>query len=712
MKIKFLKKYNRIDPILLTSLKGLEKLPIEIQKQTSDIIAQYLVDLSRSPSSIVSLYRSKLMVVGYEQVGKTTLLDCLYPLSSMLTIREGFIKSKKEYNFELRGKFLRQYQGEKLIDQIEIEDKEWKFTLPSKDKKQPSLTLEKVVEPKKKLKFYFESSALCDIWVERLGRILRNSATHGIDVSRRSVEHEVLTNIFPNDKFELSIWDFAGQSDYYNNHHYFLSTRTVFLVVWKMSDGEKGLEGLDFWLKNLATHLPKNEKIVDGNSNYSIIIVGTFLDHESVIKEECTKREEKAISFGVSHGFNRQELHYIEVSCATLENTETLQSAIYALASSHSYMGEKIPEKYLVVEKAMAQLLREKKAETEISNQIPVVNLEELLGAIQHKIDFSIALLKRALNLFHNWGKCIYFESPDSLSNIVVLDPKFLTKEILAGLFKVDPILQKKRENGIIKYSDLSLFWPNYVSLAPILLTLLENFEVCFRVIPSIESTEPIGESNSPSNDSPPPPPSLKMRGRATSNFTGTLQTVNENSLIFIPNLFPEEITDEIQEKLQNHWPSELLTGVTQIERLFEFDILPSELASRLIVRLHKLILDSTCWRRGVLLKGFFGVVAYLRVFLNGNKIEVRLRGKSREPCIKLLTYLVTQIQIATKSYPGIKFYQAIQSPHSNASIRLTEIQEFESESVNEISCPSTGLPIKIKDLLIKTGLQDFEPES
>jgi len=47
-------------------------------------------------------------------------------------------------------------------------------------------------------------------------------------------------------KLELSVWDFAGQHDYYHNHHYFLSTRTMFLVIWNIFDEDTALKGLEF----------------------------------------------------------------------------------------------------------------------------------------------------------------------------------------------------------------------------------------------------------------------------------------------------------------------------------------------------------------------------------------------------------------------------------------------------------------------------------
>ena len=63
----------------LESFEGLGIIPIDILQRGTKKIVEYLLDLFRSPSGD-PLFRSKLMVVGYESVGKTTILDCLFPL--------------------------------------------------------------------------------------------------------------------------------------------------------------------------------------------------------------------------------------------------------------------------------------------------------------------------------------------------------------------------------------------------------------------------------------------------------------------------------------------------------------------------------------------------------------------------------------------------------------------------------------------------------
>ena len=49
----------------------------------------------------------------------------------------------------------------------------------------------------------------------------------------------------------FSTWDMAGQEVYYATHQCFLSRNTLYLVVWNMEEGEKGVHHLQPWLLNI-----------------------------------------------------------------------------------------------------------------------------------------------------------------------------------------------------------------------------------------------------------------------------------------------------------------------------------------------------------------------------------------------------------------------------------------------------------------------------
>ena len=119
--------------IELTSFDGLGMIPIDILKQGSQKIVQYMLDLFRSPDAN-PLFCTKLMVVGFESVGKTTILDCLFPL-------EGWVEShsllkKTRYWLKLQGRCLTKYENQgdtvphKGIVTV-LENREWEVsTIP------------------------------------------------------------------------------------------------------------------------------------------------------------------------------------------------------------------------------------------------------------------------------------------------------------------------------------------------------------------------------------------------------------------------------------------------------------------------------------------------------------------------------------------------------------------------------------------------------
>ena len=65
-------------------------------------------------------------------------------------------------------------------------------------------------------------------------------------------------------------WDFAGQKEYYTTHQYFISKRAVYLVCWKMTEQEKGINEIHHWLSNIQTRAPGSPCIIVGKLIFSL----------------------------------------------------------------------------------------------------------------------------------------------------------------------------------------------------------------------------------------------------------------------------------------------------------------------------------------------------------------------------------------------------------------------------------------------------------
>jgi len=732
----------------LDSFEGLEIIPIEIKSKGTQEIAKYILDLDLTRSS-QSIYRTKVMVVGFENVGKTTILDCLFPIRDLGETEAKLVKT--EYLIELQGKYFRKYKPNelnKVYREIIVENRQWNVQeikeiglelIPLNDKSQ------------QKIEIYFKDQETRDKWFQRLKRVILNSATHGIEVNthiwnsttfnhNRNRNKNGNTNGNGNgneekeDKdnhIELATWDFAGQNDYYNTHHYFLSNRSIFLVLYRMDQGIKGLESLDFWLKSLSSHLNQNYCDENGKPFYSIIIIGTFLDSELVSNDDHIKgsRRRRVEDIYTENGLKSPPF-YFEVSCSTLENIEELREIIFNISLSHSYMGENVPVGYLSIEKSIYELRK-------LKRDHPIIEIQDLFTYVQSQTQsrssfkFDIEFTKRALRLLHEWGICIYFDEPIELSNIVVLDPQHLTKNILGDLFKADESSRQTRLNGIIDYSQLNRIWNGPTNLIDTYLSLLEKFEVCFIlkdqqnenksenkiIIPNLlPDPEMINETKVKNLEQM---KELEKLEKLVSNQTEKEKIINEKVKIQKENQRIASMEYEmnfIRNQLEKKWPITIPRGEIEIERIFSFNQVPSEMVSRLLVRFHDRIADNIIWRRGVLLKHVHNenenrnTLCLLEVKMSENVFEIRIRGKERNECLEMMKYIYDEVKIVSGNYKGMTRKECVRSPHfSKGLIDLNEIHEDCKLELKDrtLICPITHFPIYGEDLLFKTGLLD-----
>jgi len=680
----------------LESTEGLEIIPIEIRNQGTKSIAHYILDLCKSPNS-KPLYRTKLMVVGYENVGKTTILDCLFPIIDLRETQK--ILKKIELLTELQGQFLRKYKSKELnkdYEEIILENKQW--SVEEKKETGFGLILSNDIT-KKKIEIYFKDQEIRDKWIERLKRVTLNATTHGIEI-----QDQILKSYDQRPNIDVSIWDFAGQHDYYNNHHYFLSKRTVFLVLWKMKDETVGLEGLNFWFKSLSSHLQHDpSSLANGKPYFSIIVVGTFLDDQSVDKLERSKklREQKILKIAKSNGIY-YPIQIYEVSCSTLEKIDELKQSIYSTALNHGYMGEKLPIGYLHIKNSIEELRNQDKFKN-----LPIIGIQELINynKANSSFQFDDGFVKRGLKLLHMWGTCVYFNEPKELSNYVILKPEFLTKEVMGKLFSPD--LRHHFKDGILKHSNLKLFWKDYMNKAEMLMTLMEKFEICFKL--------------------------KKDEGKPFQD---------QRSLIvsYLPENKPNN--------LSTYWPNELSNKNEEIERTIIFNIIPAEMISRLFVCLQHKIEDQCIWRYGMafISKEYKNIISFVNVateLINQNGIEktnsistsnnqkgnnqvaelksndqfkiknqiiIKVRGENLKNRKEIMDNIVEEIWKCSKKYPGVVCYQMISSPFdssSNGLILLSDclLQITKPKEKQGILCPTTKKMISPIKLLLKSGM-------
>ena len=726
--------FFRIDDILLNAshFDGLESIPNNILKKGTKAAIMYLLEKYKETDS-TQLYRTKVFVLGFEKVGKSSLLNCLFPLMEVVKI-QGLLQ-KKNCFLKLEGKYLSRCTDEsyeEVKEEYTLEEKQWTIT----DLNNSGLHLQSHAKSKNDLKIFFESDDRKRIWLERLRRVLGLLPPSGIYTQQYQVHPLILEKLKGISKLDLTIWDFSGGSDFYNYHHHFLSPRTIYLVVWRMDEGEDGLNRLDFWLKSLGIKFFSNKKVIErkgsnipsyytiqsGDLQISVLIIGTFLDDSKVLKKDFQNRRSKVFDLSTKNGFLETHIHYFEVSSDTLDNIDSLQRAVIFHALSHNYIGEIIPSPFVAIENALPSLREQYK-------DFPIVSIQKIIDYCNYhsSIEFNQELVKEGLRMVHGWGDCVYFEEPEVLSNIVVLDPNFLTKKKLSSFLQLRGGNQNHVTLGAIKHNEIDLFWQDYQHLIPILpflFSLLQKFDVSIqlktkkniiatqsrkssrkmsksdrrgsdlskvdrrtsettkvdrrtsdlnkidkrasevsKVDRRTSETNKVNRRTSDLNNKTEPSQSLRKKSEKMEKIERNESETKIDQFYQQRSLIPHFLPEK-EPNFENHWPKLQPLGTIQVERKFQFNKIIVELTSRLISKFHELIVDDIIWRYGALIC-IQDTLGLFKLDILRNTLQISIRGQNQKVCLGLINSISTHVSIICFKYLGSGFSLVIPSPYS-----------------------------------------------
>jgi len=690
-------------------VENLRPVPQEIFLKGSTSILAYFLTLFQSPES-EPIYRAKVVALGGERVGKTTLLDNLFPLTGWLQ-SQGVFK-KTSYWFKLQGKYLAKFDNPDDLhphkDRITIIDgDQWEvssllpkamgFKLGSKN---PSV---------RDIELICQDKDTHDLWLLHLKKACQQRVdTHGISVKTMEMKNEVVKTILRGhahlgakqpSTLHLSIWDFGGHQDYYHAQHYFLTPRSVFVVVWDLSLGDEGLKGLQFWLRALATHVAPPAEVAAAALTaslvtsttvlpkpqllYSIIVVGTHLDDKSVRAEQRGERATKIDQLARACG-HFEPVQYFEVSSSsTLENVDAFQDAVISTALSHSYMGERQPREYLSITSYVAQAREDR-------SSIPVMETPVLFKHFRDE-----ALVRKALAVSTLWGDIFFAAMPPELSSLVVLDPRFLFMGIISDLFRPNTIITTQlRREGILQHADLLVIWNRLLRHQGLAkdeetdfcltsISVLNQLGICFVLPEDRRSSKPFMEQRS-----------------------------------VVTALLPEKPADPLPRtegypsRFQTLWPSEPpASQPVQLEKLLRLNTMPAELVSRFWCHINHTIVDGLLWRNDgvVAAKEVADCLAWVRFETARERLVIQLRGRETKDCLRLYECLLGQFkELLAGGFPGIQWEERLRSPYfvsADVSVQEAEWDAHQEEQDRKLVCPETGFPIHAEILLERAGL-------
>jgi small GTP-binding protein len=269
---------------------------------------------------------------------------------------------------------------------------------------------------------------------------------------------EVLHWAFPRsdgNQFNVNIWDFGGQEIYHSTHQYFLTKRSLYLLV---ADTRKEDTDFYYWL-NVIELLSDNSPIL-------------------IIKNEKQDRQRE-----ISNQLRSEFENFKEAIPTNLANNRNLPAILTACKyhlSQLPHIGQTLPKTWVKVRHAL---------ENDPRNHI---SLNEYLQICK---DNGFKERKDALQLsdyLHDLGICLHFQDDEisPLYQIVILKPKWGTDAAYAVLDNPKVM----RNFGRFSNKELAQIWSadEYAGMHSGLLELMKRFQLCYEIPPTISQRKGI----------------------------------------------------------------------------------------------------------------------------------------------------------------------------------------------------------------------------
>ncbi|XP_019766471.2 leucine-rich repeat serine/threonine-protein kinase 1 isoform X4 [Dendroctonus ponderosae] len=329
-----------------------------------------------------------------------------------------------------------------------------------------------------------------------------NMSTVGVDIGDWVYEKKV-RNQSVHGPVIFRTWDFGGQKEYYATHQYFLSKRSLYLVVWKISDGHRGINEILQWLVNIQARAP----------NSPVIIVGTHYDVVQEFSPNISEEYQQMIRDRFINIVDAEKmglprvLDTIEISCKTRHNVKLLCNLIYDTVfslrppgSKELLLEQKVPATYLALEDIVTSVAVERR----VNGLDPVLTSDQYKSIMtlemQQRYNKSFrdsAELHQATLFLHENGVLLHYDDA-TLKDLYFLDPQWLC-DMLAHVVTIREINPFAR-TGVMKLDDLKHVF-KASNIGPIdtrgyVVNLLNKFEVALTwdsrtlLIPSLLPSE------------------------------------------------------------------------------------------------------------------------------------------------------------------------------------------------------------------------------
>ena len=282
--------------------------------------------------------------------------------------------------------------------------------------------------------------------------------TEGISINQwlledrqSTIDHRESSIVNGQSTIKLNIWDFGGQEIMHATHQFFLTKRSLYLLVLdaRLTQEENRVE---YWLKIIQSF--------GGES--PVLIVGNKTDQHPLDIDRTGLQKKYPNIVGI-----------LETSAATGAGIEALKAEIAAQVDTLPHVRDLLPETWFTVKSKLEELGRDK-------NFITQDEYLELCGANDVADETSQHTL---IGFLHDLGVVLHFQDDPRLEALGILNPQWVTN----GVYKILNSHELFQNQGTLTLPILNktLNSPEYPSNKRLFIVdMMKKFELCYDIEP------------------------------------------------------------------------------------------------------------------------------------------------------------------------------------------------------------------------------------
>jgi small GTP-binding protein len=248
---------------------------------------------------------------------------------------------------------------------------------------------------------------------------------------------------------KLNIWDFGGQEIQHSTHQFFLTTRSLYLLVVDARKGDQ-LSNIEYWLKLIESF---------GGDSPIIIVINQI---DQLKGQRPLNLDRKALQ----DKYNIRA--FIETSCSAGKGISKLKKAITREVEKLKHVRDIWPREWLAIKRRLKGM------------QADYIPIEKYLDICDEEKLNDPDIRKSLLEMLHVLGTVIRFPG-----DMQVLNPRWVTQGVY-GLLTSKQLVEAQGEFDLKDVGKILAILPDAKSRYPQhthqrLIDVMRHFELCFE---------------------------------------------------------------------------------------------------------------------------------------------------------------------------------------------------------------------------------------